>query len=235
MAKAATKRSLALLAPLPASDQDIAHRKEIELVEQQATRKEICKRIGQIRKKAHKVGKELVAICNDVIGVGNLIIKDWESLPGKEMTLDFWQKHETKYRDQYGVPITRENLKWCVRMATLNPKPITEVQHAKTYERGIFSLIGFELQGEAPGSVMAPPMNYFTQLTNSIPRIGRELELCIESLKKNPNFGPVQQWPIERVQVTLQTIGDTAQRITGFYDELKLRQAELSAVPLIPQ
>ena len=203
MSKSKSKKSLKKISE---TDVQLARAKKQELAEQSVLRKEICKRIGRIRDGIKEVGLRCVKLVNDSREVGLLIIKDLERLPGKQMTIDFWHKQRDMYVDHHGQPITLENLKWCVKIAQAEPNPITEVAHANSYGKGLLGLIGFNLEGEAPGAAAAEPRNYFLMLTERAPKLAKEIELCIQSLENNPNFGTIESWKPELLEMAITKI-----------------------------
>ena len=152
------------------------------------------------------ISSRLVVVVNQVREVGLLITEDWDKLPGKQMTIDFWEKQQDLYVDQYGNRISWENLKWCVKVANMEKNEITDVRHANSYEKGLLSLIGYSLEGEAPGAASSEIGNQFIALTNGLEKLGRQVTMAVSSLNTDVTFGPIEQWPAERMEITMTKI-----------------------------
>src|SRR5208283_423398 len=92
---------------------------------QTAHLKEITRRIGNYRKSIKLFATELMNKANEARAIGVLIMDFLDTLPGKQLTTDFWQQMEGLFVDPHGQKITQDNLKWFVKIARLNPAPIT--------------------------------------------------------------------------------------------------------------
>lgn len=199
------KPVLALAAParLPAADQALAHRHELELAEREKLRLTICERIGRYRNEVITDARRLVTRTNEAREIGLLVLKDWEQLPGKQMTIDFWEQTQEKYRDPTGQPILLDQLKWFVKIARNIPEPLDpdsgeDLLISMSYRQEQFGAAGFLLEGDAPGTHAAEPPNYFLQLKRHVEKWAQEMVLVVRSLEANPHFGPIEAWPADR-------------------------------------
>lgn len=209
------------LAKLPAADAILARSREIELAEQRKLRETICDRIGRYRREVTEDVRRIVSRANEAREIGLLILKDWEGLPGKQMTIDFWQQKQELYIDPSGSPILLEQLKWFVKVAMNEPQPITDLRVALSYRQECFGAGGFLLIGDAPGGTASGQDNYFLSLTRHFGKWTQEIETGLKALEQDANFGPVKGWPSERRLVVLAKVEPLHQRLSDFYGKLK--------------
>lgn len=205
----------------PEKESQEGNLKRMERVEEEALRETICTKIGDLRDELLQWGTQGVGIINRCREIGMLIKKALESLPGKQMTIDFWQKQGHLYRDQYGNPISREMLIWFVRVSENEKEPIDDIPTALSYRKQMMMLLGFELQGEAPGRDATEETNYFTQLTNQLPRFAKYLDLAVKSLEGNNKFGRLELWPAQRAKLTLQRVEPIFKTISDMHERLQ--------------
>lgn len=162
---------------------------------QAATVKSICHRIGTFRANAEKASQAMVHLCNDAREIGIFVMELLDSLPGKQMTIDFWHQFDGIFVDQFGQKITLDNLKMFVRIAQNNPKPVEDLQMALSWRQPLFAAAGFDLIGERPGT-NAKDVNYYNQLFKVLD--AAKISGVLGRLEADPRFGPLDEWPPER-------------------------------------
>jgi hypothetical protein len=206
---------------LPTADQDIAHHRELELHEAASLRKEVCRTIGNFRAEAKAFGHKTISIINEARGIGFLILKSVEALPGKKMTIDFWKQQQNLYRDQHGQPILLEQLEWFMKVARDNPEPVEDIQRALSYRKDIVTQGNFQLESDTPGMHIAEPKNNFNSLQNLLFKATNELRQIIIGLEADQeHFGPVKGWNAERKQIVLLKVQPLKESIDSLYLEL---------------
>src|SRR5580692_3387947 len=137
--------STTAIAKLPAADEAIKHHTEIVRKEEAVLRAEICNRVGNYRERVVQTAKDVVGLANAGREIGLLYKKMLDFLPGKQMTLDFWQQQQALFVDQFGNQISLENLKWFTKIADKYPdSEIKTLNEAMSVRQGMF--IDFALE-----------------------------------------------------------------------------------------
>lgn len=218
-------------AGLPAADQQIAKHNRMVAQENEALRKEICKRYGNLRDDVEKLGVGLIKAVNESREIGFLIVEAWDKLPGKQMTLDFWEQQRELYKDAKGRPIELDKLKWMVRVSRELPKALTpeDMRQAMGYRQPLLELPGFHLEGDAPyevnGSGSIAEKNFFTALKVDTEKFGKKFKTYIQSLEKNPRFGPLKTWDAERRAEVWLKVQPLYQELVEMKRELNILEA----------
>lgn len=200
---------------LPRTDRELAHRRELEIIEGDALRQEICRRVGNYRDKATGAAQMVIEVANDAREIGFLIQKSVEALPGKRMTVDFWHQQQADLLDAKGRPITLSNINVFLKMARSEPNTITDLKHALSYRQDCFSSAGFELEGLAPGQgprdeepvagTVPAGSSPYVKLRENFDRWHRDFQSMFKGLQDDPNFGPVANWnPSRRADVLVK-------------------------------
>lgn len=185
---------------------------------QKQTVKTICSRVGTFRKGVETWGKMTVKLANDARAIGLFVLEFINELPGKELTLDFWNQFDGMFVDQYGQKVLREQLKVFVRIADNNAEEFTDVQSAMSWRQPLLLAAGFELVGErAPGVAKSP--DFYNQLFDMLDV--RKIDSVLRGLQENPNFGPMEAWDSERRQRAWIQLQPTFERIHDIESKLK--------------
>lgn len=185
-------------ARLPEADQRLAVQRQTAIAVEHQTLTEIIGKITAYRVDMERLANGFVASGNNARAIGQLILGWWETLPGKQMTIDFWQRWQDRMVDRHGRQIELDELKWFVRIALNNPEPFTTVQQVLAARQMVFLAAGFALEGEhTPGRPHDPP-NAYSQLTSLFDP--KPLEATLRALEKDPNYGSIEKWPPERKQ-----------------------------------
>jgi hypothetical protein len=154
--------------------------------------KEITKRIGTYRKKMLARAKDWIDAANEAREIGVLIIDFLDSIPGKQLTIDFWKQMESLFVDQHGSPITQDQLKWFVKVASANPEPIKEVLVALQYRQPLLLAAGnkeiLELESERSPQTLHAPSNPLAELKELLDY--SEFQETIKRFKSDPNYFP---------------------------------------------
>ena len=188
-----------------------------EAAVQKATIKTICTRIGTFRKEAEKFGTMAVKLCNDARNIGAYIVELWESLPGKQMTTDFWHQMADLFVDQHGQKITIEQLKVFVRIHTNIVDEIKDPQTALSWKQEIMGAAGFQLTAGTVGTGATDADFYNKLLKNLDPR---RIAGPLDGLIKDEHYGPVISWPQERKDRVILQVDPTKQAIDKLWEEL---------------
>lgn len=196
------------------------HPQEAKL--QTATIKTICTRIGTFRKEVEKFGTMAVKLCNDARAIGTYIVELWESLPGKQMTTDFWQQMSELFVDQYGQKITIEQLKIFVRIHNNSPEEISEPQMALSWKQEILAAAGFQLVAGSVGMTAQHLDNYNKLLKYLDPR---RITEPLSGLEGDVKFGPVISWPEDRKERVILQIEPMKKAIDSLWEELHTNPA----------
>lgn len=212
-----TKREIARL---PEADRRLARRRRGELRAERDTIAEIDRSITAFIRATEKWRDASVSLANDGRRIGILILEWWDKLPGKQMTIDFWQQYESRFVDQCGHRVTLDMLKMFVRIAQNNPQPFTSVQTAMSYRQLLFGAAGFELEGGRLLQHAHEPPNFYNELIDKI-FDPKPVTKCLEALANDPNFGPVEHWPAERKTRVLLQLKPFDERYEEFKQKLQ--------------
>jgi hypothetical protein len=159
---------------------------------QRAHLKEITTRIGNYRVKMLKRAQDWIDTANEARDIGVLINDFLDSLPGKQMTTDFWEQIGKLFKDQFGNPITQDQLKWFVKVANAAPKPFDNVIAAMAYRQPMLLAAGdpgiLELESERPPQLLHAPPNPLNELKTMLNH--SELEDIIMRLRSDTNYCP---------------------------------------------
>jgi hypothetical protein len=158
---------------------------------QDAQLKQITERIGHFRKKMIGVARDFVKAANDSREIGILIIDFLDTLPGKQLTTDFWQQMEGLFIDCFGNPISQEQLKWFVSIANKNPKPFENIIEAFQFRQTLMLASGADeliLESERGPQTSHSPTNPLLELKNVL--AFARLEDVYKRLSSDQNYFP---------------------------------------------
>jgi hypothetical protein len=157
---------------------------------QTAHLKEITTRIGKFRVHAKKCAKDFIDLANEARAIGFLVIDFLDTLPGKQLTLDFWTQMESLFVDQYGNQITQDMLKLFEKAARNHPEPFTAALDALQYRQPILLASGdesFQLSGERPQQTLHAPPNPLSLLKDCF---NPAFEEIFTQLRGDKNYCP---------------------------------------------
>ena len=174
---------------LPSADVEIGHRREIERQEALSLHTEICRRIGNVRDSISGNVEGLRKDLNECRAIGELILKEEEKLPGKQITFDFFKQQESTWVDAKGRPITWENLKHFKKIAGQEAQPVDDVIRALSWRNELLDFIGINAAGEAPGRNPVEKQNHFVLLTREIPRMAKVIEMHVNAIEADEHYG----------------------------------------------
>ena len=189
-----------------------------ELAVESATVKKICEDIGEFRVMAKKWGSDGFVLVNKGRDIGIFINVLIDSLPGKNLTLDFWQQLEGLFFDQYGNPITREQLVWFANHAKRNPEPVTDVNVMLSYRKEILAQVNMVLEGERIGG-KPEDVNFYNKFLQFLDE--KKLLPLVSGLENDPHYGPIKDWPLERKQRAWLQFEPFLKRVEAIANELK--------------
>jgi len=192
MKKKAAKSKAKPDATLPSADVEIGHRREIERSEALTLHKVICHRIGTVRDKIGRHVEGMRDDLNECRAIGNLILKEEEKLPGKQITFDFFKQQESTWVDPQGRPITFENLKHFKKIAGQETGPVDDVIRALSWRNELLGFIGVNASGEAPGRDPVQQQNAFVLLTRDIPKMAKLIEMHVKAIEADEHYGPLE-------------------------------------------
>ena len=159
---------------------------------QKAHLKEITRRIGAYRKKMLGRAQDWIDAANEARAIGILINDFLDTLPGKQMTTDFWGQMEKLFVDPYGNPITQDQLKWFVKVANAAPAPFKDILGALAYRQPLLLAAGdnelLELIGERPPQTLHAPPNPLNELKTVLNHV--ELQGIFKRLRGDVNYCP---------------------------------------------
>lgn len=199
------------LARLPASDVAAGRARELKTEESGMLHRTICMDIGRFIRNMEQWGDDSVMLVNSARGIGLLLRKEWDELPGGQMTIDLWQQWQDRYIGPGGLKYSLEQLKYFVRISTQIPKDITSPREALSWRQDLFGASGFELVGQAPGSNAKPPVNHWSELRGALKKLPGQFDAHLAALAEDPDFGKLSTWAPERrelLRVELQPVID---------------------------
>ena len=188
-----------------------------EAAVQKATIETICGRIGKFRKDAENWGKQTVKLANDARAIGIFIKEFLDALPGKQMTLDFWQQFDAMFIDQFGHKITLETLRIFVRISDNSPDEIDNVQIAMSWRQPLLLAAGFELESDRPTGT-AHAANFYNKFFQVLDV--KRLDNVIVGLESDPEYGDIDQWPSDRRERVWLQIKPMVERVKGLEAKL---------------
>ena len=172
-------------------------------VHQAAFEREFKERYARWRPRALPAVKEVISLTEEARQMGIVLLEFVESLPGKKLTVDFYEQlKSTVFRDEHGQTIALELLEWFMRTARNNALPITSFRAADKYNQPVL----FEAQAQAivaEGEVAeglyervqaamlknrVPPKDAWTEITDWFE--GSAIEEQWSKLKANPHYYP---------------------------------------------
>lgn len=213
-------------AGLPAADQQIAKHNRTLKSEEDALRKEICKRVGKLRDDVEAVGLKLVDIANEARAIGLLINEAWDKLPGKQMTTDFWEQQQELYLDHRGRKIELDWLKWMVKVSRELPEKLEakDLRQVWGMRQPLFAIPGFHLEGEAPyltNGGGAGEKNFFTALLVQPEKFTKTFILIRKSLEADNHFGPVSKWRKDQREMAIAKVKPLFDEVSAFMQQLE--------------
>ncbi len=175
----------------PRKDYLNAHPKAKELQDAQVGA--ICAGAGDYRKKALAIAKQIVDLSKDGRRIGLLVIEFRDSLPGKQITDDFWRQLEDCFVDQHGNPILRGQLEMFERIASKQiDEPFETFMEAFQYQKQLFLASGseefFQLEGERGKQVSKGEPNPLSQVKDVFNLLGKSD--VFDKLLLNENYCP---------------------------------------------
>jgi len=193
---------------LPSTDVEIGHRREIERGEALSLHTEICSRIGSVRDsiEAHVTGiKDDLNACR---AIGELILKEEEKLPGKQITFDFFMQQKAMWVDPQGRPISFDNLKHFKKIAASEMSEVASVIRALSWKNEMLGFIGVSAEGEAPGREPVERQNHFVLLTRELPKLATIIGLHVSAIEADPHFGRLENLGADEVGIIRDKIKD---------------------------
>jgi hypothetical protein len=124
--------------------------------------------------------------------LGLAILAYEKTLPGGELTVDFWNQVGSQFIDTTGRPITREMMTWFVKIARKYSEPIQDVMDAFQCRQPLLLASGepeFELVGQREGETAATPKNEWLELKGWIEGIDEQNQV-LGRLRANANYFP---------------------------------------------
>lgn len=203
-----TKNKVKRASELPATDIEICHRSEIEHSEAISLHTEICSRISSVRDSiaAHVNGiKDDLNACR---AIGELILKEEEKLPGKQITFDFYMQQKKSWVDPQGRPISFDNLKHFKKIAASEASPVDNIIRALSWKNEMLGFIGVSAEGKAPGRDPVERQNHFVLLTRELPRLAQIIGLHVTAIESDPHFGRLENLSEDKAGIIRKKIKD---------------------------
>ncbi|MDE2020952.1 MAG: hypothetical protein KGJ13_11500, partial [Patescibacteria group bacterium] len=186
--------------------------------ESQSLHAEICRRVGALRDSIKANVEGLRDALNESRAVGQLILKEEEKLPGKQITFDFFKQQEKTWVDPQGRPITFENIKHFKRIAGVETGPVDDVVRALSWRNELLEFIGINAGGEAPGRNPVEKGNQFILLARDIPKLAHVIEMRIKAVENDPHYGSLDALDSDETAILRAKI-DVARRILDALDK----------------
>jgi len=159
---------------------------------QESHLKTITSRIGNYRKKMIGRAQDWIDAANEARAIGVLIVDFLDTLPGKQLTTDFWGQMEKLFVDQYGNAITQDQLKWFVKVANAAPAPFKDILGALAYRQPLLLAAGdsdvLQLISERAPQILHAPPNPLNELKTVLNHT--ELEDIFKRLHGDVNYCP---------------------------------------------
>ena len=209
------KTNKAASASLPTSDIEIGHRREIERVEALSLHSEICKQIGDVRNSIEAHINGIKGDVNQCRAIGELILKEEEKLPGKQITFDFFMQQEKSWVDPQGRPISFANLKHFKKIAASEAVPVENVLRALSWRNEILGFIGVNSAGEAPGRDPVERENNFVLLTRELPKLAQIISIRLSAIESDPHYGKLENLDAEKAAVIRDKIMEAREVLDG--------------------
>ena len=184
--------------------------------------KKICTDIGEFRKLARNWATDGFRLLNKGIDIGIIVKGFVDELPGKQLTLDFWIQFKGMFIDQYGHPVTQEQLIWFYNLAERRANKHveqTEVDEMLSYRRELLGQVGLVTYGERAGGEGGGDVNYYNKFFNVVN--AKKLLSVVSGIESDPNFGPIKNWPMERKQRAWLQFEPFYKRMAQIAEELK--------------
>ncbi len=182
---------------LPASDVAIAHRTEIVSGEIAAMIDNINQKAIEYQPLVKGLVDNTVSTANMAREIGILIDQLVDTLPGKEMTRDFWEtKYQFFFRDAKKQLITFEMMAFFRSASRQIKKPLTaeDIQTALYYRQTLLGAAGFELEGERQPGHAHEPRSVWNEFTDLM-EMEKKLQSVMQKLAQDSNYGPIEKWP----------------------------------------
>jgi len=175
--------------------------------------------VSAFKREVEDFGCKSVKLIGDAVRIGQNIIDLCQRLPGKEMTVDFWQQMGKLLKDANGHEITFRQLRFFVRIAK-NAADVVKPQEALAWRNELFEAGGMSVEGGTVGLV-AHHTNYYNKLLSNLDP--RKLEKPLAELMNDDAFGPLLDWTDERKERVRLQIEPFKKKLDELYEQLEVK------------
>ena len=124
--------------------------------------------------------------------VGITLVELADMLPGRELTMDFYEQHKAEFTDAHGQPVAFQILQWFIRTARKNPEPIDNFLVASNNFQPLLLTAGVVepvkvKSGDRTGKP-AEMSNPYLKITNWLDGAA-DVREQINEFEKHPHFG----------------------------------------------
>lgn len=149
---------------------------------------EIIKRIGKFFEVFKPAMMGVVASAENARQAGVMLCEFEETLPGRKLTLDFYEQLRAEFVDRRGHAISFDQLQWFMRVARQHPDPFTEILDALQYKQPMLLASGeFNLESQRPPQTSHSPPEPAERLKAYF---DSGLADTIRALRENPDYCP---------------------------------------------
>ena len=149
--------------------------------------KNILKHVNGFYDEMRPALMSFVAGAENARRAGVLLKEFEETLPGKRLTIDFFQQFKDSFKDAKGQSIPYDQIQWFIRLADQRQEPFRLVSDiAPVYKQLLIGSGELEVEGRAPQSPHAPQAP--TEALKSY--FSTDIVKTIQSLRENVNYCP---------------------------------------------
>ncbi len=184
---------------------------------------EITTRIGDYRTRMTTRANDWIDAANEARAIGLLVVDFLDTLPGKQLTTDFWLQMQGLFVDPSGIQITQDQLRWFVKVASRNAEPVTDIAAALQLRQPLLLAAGdpeiFQLEAR-PIQVAHAPSNPLTDLKAFLQYA--RLEDVLARLHADEHFCPGGRIRAD-LRATLKVeLAPVKKVLDGFWNELEM-------------